>query len=186
MTSTEAPGAAPAPTLDRPVQLLGCALALLVTDPTAWSGRPTVDFVVPLFALAAALFAAAPLTARPVADGYRWYARLARHRNTAFAVMCIVLAATDPPPDWLAAVDAVLLLSYLLAVDAVASGPPGLRLLRRPLTLLAAYGGTAAVLVAALLPTTSLGPSSRLIAALALAGAGAAVAVALGLRWRRE
>ncbi|MEY9842363.1 hypothetical protein [Streptacidiphilus sp. EB103A] len=173
------------PTLDRPVQLLGCALALLVTDPTAWAGRPLPDLVVPLFALAAACYAAAPLAARPVATGYRWFARLARHRNTAFAVLCIVLAATDPPPAWLAAVDAVLLLTYLLAVDAVAAGPPGLRLLRRPVTLLAAYGGTAAVLAAALLPTTPLGPSARLFAALALAAAGGAVAVASGVRGRR-
>ena len=179
------PAPAPGPSLDRPIQILGCALALLVTDPTTWAGRPILDVLEPLFALAAAVFAAAPLTARPVATGHRWYARLSRHRNTAFAVMCIVLAATDSPPAWLAVVDAVLLLTYLLAVDAVAAGPPGLRLLRRPLTLLAAYGGTATVLAAALLPTTALGPSSRLIAAVALTGAGAAVAVASGVRGRR-
>jgi hypothetical protein len=179
--TTDAPG----PTLDRPAQLLGCVLALLVTNPAAWAGRPATDLVVPLFALAAAFFAAAPLTARPVATGYRWHARLSRHRNTAFAVMCIVLAAVDPPPAWLAAVDSILLLTYLLAVDAVVAGPPGLRLLRRPLTLLAAYGGTAAVLSAALLPTTPLGPTARLLAALALAAAGGAVAVAVGVRGRR-
>jgi hypothetical protein len=184
-TSTDAAGPA-GPALDRPVQLLGCALALLVTDPTAWAGRPNGDAVLPLLALAAAVFAAAPLAARPVADGYRWHARLSRHRNTAFAVMCVVLAATDPPPAWLAAVDAVLLLTYLLAVDAVTAGPPGLRLLRRPLTLLAAYGGTAAVLAAALLPTTPLGPSARILAALALTTAGTAVAVGVGVRGRRR
>jgi hypothetical protein len=101
-------------------------------------------------------------------------------------VMCVVLAATDPPPGWLAAVDAALLLTYLLAVDAVAAGPPGLRLLRRPLTLLAAYGATALVLAAALLPTTAMGPSSRLLAALALGAAAAAVAVAMTARGRRR
>ena len=94
-----------------------------------------------------------------------------------------MLAAADTPPDWLAACDAAVLLSYLLCVDAVAAGPPGARLIRRPSTLLAAYAATALVLAAAFLPTTSAGSWSRLVAALALAGAGIAVVAAMGA-WR--
>lgn len=166
-----------------PVRLLGCALALLVTDPPAWSGRSAADLVLPLLALAGALLAAAPLTARPVAVGFRWHARLLRHRNTAFVVGCLVLAAFDPPPGWLAACDAAVLLTYLLCVDAVTAGPPGARLLRRPLSLLTAYAATGLVLAAAFLPTTSAGPWSRLVAAVALGGAGIAVVAAMGA-WR--
>ncbi|MFC1413056.1 hypothetical protein ACEZCY_09080 [Streptacidiphilus sp. N1-12] len=179
MTTTTAPSG-----VDQLARYLGCLVALLVTDPTAWAGRPTVDLVLPLAAGLAAWFAATPLTARPVALGFRWRNRLSRHRNTAFAVMCVVLAAFNPPPGWLAACDTALLLTYLLCVDALAAGPPAARLLRRPLVLLCAYGASAVALTAALLPVAPTGPWARLLAALALAGAAAAVIAALTPRRR--
>ncbi|MEY9963559.1 hypothetical protein ABIA33_001592 [Streptacidiphilus sp. MAP12-16] len=195
MTPHPTPAPAPAPEaaqlwavpsrsrdLEWSVRLLGCAIAVLVTDPTAWLSRPPIDLLLPLLAVVGAWFAAPPLTARPVASGFRWYTRLARHRNTAFAVGCVLLAAANRPPGWLAACDTALLLTYLLCVDAVAAGPPGARLVRRPLALLTAYGASALVLTAALLPVAATGTWARLLAALALGASGAAVAGAVWVR----
>lgn len=169
---------------DLPLRLIGVLLAVLVTDPAAWFHRPPVDLVLPLLAGGAAWFAAVPVTARPVATGFRWRTRLARHRNSAFAVGCVLLAAANPPPVWLAGCETALLLSYLIALDAVTAGPPAARLLRRPLPLLAAYAASAAVFAAALLPVAPAGGWSRLVAAVALAGAGAALLAALAARRR--
>ncbi|MHA6759503.1 hypothetical protein [Streptacidiphilus sp. PAMC 29251] len=188
MTTSTAPSAAavpaPAPVqgLDQLARLLGCIVALLVTNPAGWGAHPWSYLVLPLLAALIAWFAATPLTARPVAYGFRWRARLSRHRNTAFAVMCVVLAAFNHPPGWLAACDTALLLTYLLCVDALAAGPPAARPLRRPLVLLCAYGASGIALAAALLPVAPSGPWARLLAALALAAAAAAVIAALSPR----
>lgn len=179
-TPTQAPVAGPA----QPARLLGIVVALVVTDPSSWASRPLPDLVVPAFAALAAWFAATPLTARPVALGFRWHTRLSRHRNTAFAVLCVLLAAVYQPPTWLAACDTALLLSYLLAVDAAAAGPPAVRLLRRPLVLLCAYGASAVALCAALLPVAPTGSWARLLASVALVGAAGAVIAALTARRR--
>jgi hypothetical protein len=176
---------APAASSGRPVRLLGCLLAVLVTDPTVWASRPPVLQLLPVAAFVGAFWAAAPLTARPVLQGFRWYRRLARHRNTAFAVCCVALATLHQPPPWLAACDAALLLTYLVCVDAAAAGPPGARLLRRPPALLAAYGATALVFAAAVLPVSTAGTWGRVVAALAVAAASTALAVALRAGPRR-
>jgi hypothetical protein len=167
------------------VRLLGVALTVLVTDPTTWLSRSTAGLVLTLLAAVVAWFAALPLTARPVALGFHWRTRLVRHRNTAFAVLCVLLAAVNRPPDWLAACDAALLLGYLLLVDAVAAGPPGARLLRRPVALGCAFGSSGVALAAALVPVSPSGPWVRILAAVALIGAAAAVIAALGARGRR-
>ena len=168
------------------VRLLGLAVALLVTDPTGWVSRSLPGLALTLAVAVVGWFAATPLTARPIALGFTWRARLTRHRNTAFAVLCVLVAAVHRPPDWLAACDAALLLSYLLLLDAVAAGPPAARLLRRPLALGCAYGSSGVVLAAALVPVAPTGPWVRLLAAVALAGAAAAVLTALSNRSPRR
>jgi hypothetical protein len=184
--AVSAPASAEAPqNLGPLVRLLGVVLAVLVTDPTSWGSRPVPYLTFTVLAAVAAWFGADPLTARPVAISFRWRSRLSRHRNTAFAVMCVVLAAFNRPPDWLAGCDVALLLTYLLCVDALAAGPPAVRLLRRPLVLCCAFGGSALALAAALVPVTPSGSWARLLAALALAGAAAAVVAALAARARR-
>ncbi|MFC1416621.1 hypothetical protein [Streptacidiphilus cavernicola] len=194
MTSRPAPAGAPAGA-PRPaaeggqggfVRLLGVILALLVTDPVTWTSRTLPGLVLTVAVAVLAWFGASPLTARPVALGFRWRVRLLRHRNTAFAVLCVLVAATERPPGWLAGCDAALLLSYLLLVDAVAGGPPAARLLRRPVALVCAYGGSGVVLAAALVPVAPAGPWVRLLAAAALAAAAAAVMTALAARRTRR
>ncbi|QMU75780.1 hypothetical protein GXW83_08545 [Streptacidiphilus sp. PB12-B1b] len=165
-----------------PLRLLGCVLALAVTDPAGWFSGSLGRLLLPVFAIAGAVAAAGPMTARPVVRDSRLRAQIPRHRNTLFVVGCVVLAALIPPPGWLAACDTALLLCYLLSLDAVVGGPSALRLLRRPLVLVAFFGSSALVLAAALLPVGTAGPWARLLAALAIAASTASVAAALWLR----
>ena len=172
----------PATDLGWPLRLLGCLIAVAVSDPTAWFGGSALRLLLPLCALAVAYVAAAPLSARPTGGDFRWRIQLLRHRNTAFVLGSVLVAAVNRPPGWLAAVDTALLLGYLLLLDAVVSGPPGLRLLRRPAVLLAAVGASALVLAGALLPVHGGGAWARLLAALALIAAVATAAAVLWLR----
>ncbi|MEZ0093787.1 hypothetical protein [Streptacidiphilus sp. EB129] len=162
-----------------PLRLLGCVLALLATDPTAWASRPPIDLLLPLLAAAGGFFGAAPVLARPVISGFRLRNRIARHRATVFAVGCVVLLTLHRPPDWLAGCEVVLLLTYLVSVDAAAAGPPGARTARRPWALLAAYASALLVFAAALLPVTDSGAWARLAAAVAVVASGAATAAVL-------
>jgi len=168
--------------MDGPVRAIGTVLALAVTDPTTWFAGSPARLLLPLLALAGAWFAAPAVAARPVTGNFRWHRRLLSQRNTAFAVACVVLAATFTPPAWLACCDTGLLLTYLLCLDAVDGGPPARQLIHRPLALLAAYGSSAAVLAAALLPAPAIGPWGRLLAAAALAATAASLTAALWLR----
>jgi hypothetical protein len=167
-----------------PVRLLGVLGAVLATDPPGWADRPRLQLVLPLALAMGAWFAATPVSARPVATGYRWFQRLARHRNTAFAAICVLVAALNPPPTWLAACEVALLLSYLVLLDSIVAGPPAARLLRSPWTLSAAYCAAAVVLAAAVLPVAPSGAWARLAAAVALVAAAAAVTAALITRRR--
>ena len=164
------------------MRLLGCLIAVAVSDPTAWFAGSALRLLLPLCALAAAYVAAPPLSARPTGGDFRWRIQLLRHRNTAFVLGSVLVAAVNRPPGWLAAVDTALLLGYLLLLDGVVAGPPGARLLRRPRVLLAAVGASALVLAAALLPVHGGGAWARLLAALALIAAVATAATVLRLR----
>ena len=172
----------PADDLAWPMRLLGCLIAVAVSDPTAWFAGSALRLLLPLCALAAAYVAAPPLSARPTGGDFRWRIQLLRHRNTAFVLGSVLVAAVNRPPGWLAAVDTALLLGYLLLLDGVVAGPPGARLLRRPRALLAAVGASALVLAAALLPVHGGGAWARLLAALALIAAVATAATVLRLR----
>ncbi|MDF9815117.1 hypothetical protein [Streptomyces sp. SPB162] len=144
-----------------PVRGLGIALALAACDP-AVTASPTPGHVLPpLAAVALAWWAAPPLVRRPVRYSARKAVLLSQHRNTVFAVSCVVLAAFSTPPVWLASCVAALLLTYLLIVDACAAGPAGLRQLRSRHIPLTAYGASALVLFAAFAPSdgSSWGPA---------------------------
>ncbi|WP_051940904.1 hypothetical protein [Phaeacidiphilus oryzae] len=159
---------------------LALLLALAVARPSELGDLP---LTVLLLVLA---WCAGPSRARrPVTVSYRWWPRLVQHRNTVFAVACVLVAAVrggGAPPVALAAADTVLLLSYLVLVDARTAGPVGRRRLR-PAALLAGYGASALVLVAASADVGHAGHWwARPLAALAIAGAGAALALTQGLR----
>ncbi|QMU68400.1 hypothetical protein [Streptacidiphilus sp. P02-A3a] len=166
------------------LRLLGVPLALAVTDPAGWFSGPPARLLLPLVAVLGALAGAGPVAARPVLGDGRWRRRIVRYRNSLFTAGCVLFAALFPPPGWLAVCDTVLLLSYLLLLDAFVGGPPAAALLRRPLALLSLYAGSGVVLAAALLPVDATGAWARLIAALAIAGSGAGVLAALRLRHR--
>lgn len=166
------------------LRLLGVPLALAVTDPAGWFSGSPARLLLPLFAVLGALAGAGPVAARPVVSDTRWRRQLVRYRNSLFTAGCVLFAALIPPPGWLAACDTVLLLSYLLLLDAFVGGPPAAGLLRRPLALLSLYAGSGVVLAAALVPVDATGAWARLIAALAIAASGAGVLAALRLRGR--
>jgi hypothetical protein len=165
--------------LELPLRILGMLLALAVTDPTTWFSGSGMRLLLPLLALLGAWFTAPAVAARPVADNFHWYRRLVQQRNTAFTVVCVLLAAMNPPPVWLACCDTGLLLTYLLCLDAVDGGPPGRRVLQRPTALLGAYASSAVVLAAAFTPVTAAGSWARLLAALAVAATAGALAAAV-------
>jgi hypothetical protein len=174
----EAPGA---PTL------IGIALALAATDPSSWGSRAGAALAALLvFALLMALWAAPVVVQRAVAYSGAWTATAARHRNTLFAAACTVVAGLGDPPVWLAAVDAALLLAYLLAVDALAAGPVGVRQIRAVRTPLGSAAASAAVLLAAEAPVNTGAVWGRVVAALAVAAAAAAVGLALWSRTQRR
>ncbi|MCZ4120651.1 hypothetical protein [Streptomyces sp. H39-S7] len=165
-----------------PVRGLGVALALAACDPHLTGSVTPGDVVPPLAAVALAWWAAPPLVRRPVQYSARKAALLSQHRNTVFAVGCVVLAAFSTPPVWLASCVAALLLTYLLIVDACAAGPAGIRQLRARHVPLTAYGASALVLFAAFAPSdgSAWGP---VVAAAALIAVAYAVGTAL---WPRE
>ncbi|NEA57852.1 hypothetical protein G3I60_27765 [Streptomyces sp. SID13666] len=166
----------------RPVRGLGVALALAACDP-AVTGSPTMgDVLTPLAAVVLAWWAAPPLVRRPVQYSARKAALLSQHRNTVFAVGCVVLAAFSAPPVWLASCVTALLLTYLLIVDACAAGPAGIRQLRSRHIPLTAYGASGLVLFAAFAPSdgSAWGPA---VAVSAVCAAAYAVGTAL---WPRR
>ncbi|GAA1949479.1 hypothetical protein [Kitasatospora viridis] len=159
-----------------PSRFLGAVLLVASVDPMAAQGGTART----VLAVAGALFgwwAAAPLTARPVAPSARLGMRIMRHRNTVLAVAAVVLAAIGNPPAWLAVAVTALLLGYLLHVDARGHAhlPAG------PAATVAACAAAAVVLAAALLPAQS-SQSARLLAALGVAVAGAAIGLTLHQR----
>lgn len=165
-----------------PVRGLGVALALAACDPAVTSSPTMGDVLTPLAAVVLAWWAAPPLVRRPVQYSARKAALLSQHRNTVFAVGCVVLAAFSAPPVWLASCITALLLTYLLIVDACAAGPAGIRQLRSHHIPLTAYGASGLVLFAAFAPSdgSAWGPA---VAAAAVCAAAYAVGTAL---WPRR
>jgi hypothetical protein len=155
-------------------RIFGPALALAAADPTEWSSTFGSRQLWAIALVVLGVWAAAPVVGRPVLTSHHWYKVLARHRNTLFAALCAVTAAAGKPPIWLTAADAALLLGYLLAVDACAAGPIGVRQLRMYWPATVAAGGTAAVLAVTQLIST-LGPTPTPIGRW-LGGAGAGLA----------
>ncbi|MFI5527965.1 hypothetical protein ACIA8O_05345 [Kitasatospora sp. NPDC051853] len=155
-------------------RLLGLALVLaadaaVASTPAAWLAL--LPFTVP------AAWFAAPSAPGAAASGSNWQAVLSRHRPTAFATGCVLLAALGGPPLWLAAAFTALLLGYLLYVDRLTSGSAAPSPRRQPAPA-AAYGAAALVLAAAAVPVGRAAPGP-LVALLAVAGAALAAAVAL-------
>lgn len=161
-----------------PIRGLGIALALAACDPALSTHMTPADVLPPAAAIALAWWAAPPLVRRPVQYSARKAALLAQHRNTVFAVACVVLAAFSTPPVWLASCVAALLLTYLLIVDACAAGPAGIRQLRARHIPAAAYGASALVLFAAFAPADS-GAWGPAVAAAAVCAVAYAVGAAL-------
>jgi hypothetical protein len=164
------------------VLLLGIALALAAVDPTKLGSRGPVGWLFALAALVATIWAAPVVSRRPAAQSVRLTSQVARHRNTVFAVGCTIMAGFSDPPVWLMVIDAALLLAYLLAVDALAAGPVGIRQLRRGTAPLSALAAVAIVLLAAQAPVNSGAVWGRIVAALAVAAAATAAGAALWIR----
>jgi hypothetical protein len=180
--SEEEPGAVAALLPDNAALLLGVALVLAVTDPTRLAGRGPIGWLAAACGVVAAIWAAPVVARRPAVDSVRPINLLARHRNTAFAVGCTVAAGFSDPPVWLMAVDAGLLLAYLLVVDALAAGPVGARQLARGTAPLAALAAIVIVLLAARAPVSSGAVWGRIVAAIAVAVAAVAAGAALWIR----
>jgi hypothetical protein len=117
------------------------------------------------------------LPVRPTTYSSRVHRRLARHRNTVLATAAVLVAMVSHPSAWLAAAVTMLLLGYLLHVDARSHAhlPTG------PGAAIAAIAAAAVVLAAALAPAQSSG-AARLLAALGVAAAAGAVGLALHQR----
>lgn len=164
------------------VLLLGVALALAAVDPTKLGSRGPVGWLFAMAALVATIWAAPVVSRRPAAQSIRLTSQISRHRNTVFAVGCTIVAGFSDPPVWLMAIDAALLLAYLLAVDALAAGPIGIRQLRRGTAPLSALAAAAIVLLAARAPVNSGAVWGRIVAALAVAAAATAAGAALWIR----
>jgi hypothetical protein len=162
---------------NRITALTGAALALTATDPAQPSMRGPFGWLAAAVAVVAALWAAPAVVQRPITPAVTWTRLLARHRNTVFAVGCVVVAGFGSPPFWLAAADTALMLAYLLAVDALAAGPVGVRQLRRGVAPAAAAG--ALVLLAAQAPVDAGVVWGRIAAAIAVAAAALAAGAAL-------
>jgi hypothetical protein len=164
------------------VLLLGVVLALTVTDPTQLAKRGAIGWFLTAVVIVAAIWAAPVVAQRPAVEAVHWSSQLARHRNTVFAAGCVIIAGFDNPPVWLMAVDAALLLTYLLAVDALAAGPIGIRQLRRGVAPLAAAAASAVTLLGAEAPVNSGAIWGRVVAAVAVAAAALAAGTALWIR----
>jgi hypothetical protein len=162
--------------------LLGIALALAATDPTKLTQRGPIGWLLVAAAVVAALWAAPAVAQRPTTTTVEWANQLVRHRNTVFAVACVVVAGFGSPPVWLAAVDTALLLAYLLAVDALAAGPIGVRQLRRRAVPLAAAAAGAVTLLGAQAPVNPGAVWGRIVGAIAVAAAALATGAALWIK----
>lgn len=164
------------------VLLLGMALVLAAVDPTKLGSRGPIGWLFTMAALVAAIWAAPVVSRRPTAQSIRLANQLGRHRNTAFAVGCTIVAGFSDPPVWLMVIDAALLLAYLLVVDTFAAGPIGIRQLRQGIAPLCAAAAVAIVLLAAQAPVNSGAVWGRIVGALAVAAAAAAAGAALWIR----
>lgn len=167
---------------NRAALILGLALALAVTDPTKIANRDPVGWLLDVAVLVGAIWAAPVIAQRPASTTVHWTGQLARHRNTVFAVSCVIIAGFGNPPVWQMIVDAALLLAYLLTVDALAAGPIGIRQLRRGIAPAAAAVASAVALLAAHAPVDTGAVWGRAVAAVAIAAAALAAGAALWIR----
>lgn len=161
---------------------LGLALALAATDPAKIAHRDPVGWLLTVAVLVGAIWAAPVVAQRPSTTAAHWVGQLVRHRNTVFAVSCVIIAGFGNPAVWQMIVDAALLLAYLLIVDALAAGPIGIRQLRRGVAPAAAAGASAVALLAAHAPVDSGAVWGRVVAAVAVVAAALAAGAALWVR----
>lgn len=167
---------------NRAALLLGLALALAATEPAKIAERDPVGWLLTLAFLVGAIWAAPVVAQRPAATAVHWMGRLSRHRNTVFAVSCVIIAGFGDPPVWQMVIDAALLLAYLLTVDVLAAGPIGIRQLRRGMAPAAAAVASAVTLLAAHAPVDTGAVWGRVVAAVAVAAAALAAGAALWVR----
>lgn len=167
---------------NRTALVLGLALALAVTDPSKLADRNPVGWLLTVAVLVGAIWAAPVIAQRPASMAVHWIGQLARHRNTVFVVGCTIIAGFGNPPVWQMVVDAALLLTYLLTVDALAAGPIGIRQLRRRTAPAAAAVASTIALLAAHVPVNSGAVWGRVVAAIAVAAAALAAGAALWVR----
>ncbi|MCG6494047.1 hypothetical protein [Kitasatospora sp. A2-31] len=158
--------------------MVGDALVLAAAGAGGEGGAARLGPVGLVAALALATWAAPP-PPLPARRPTTWPARLAAHRTTVLATGGVVLAALGEPSLWRGAAVAVLLVGYLLLVDAL--GPDRRR--PRPAHALAALAASALVLPPAFAPTGAQ-DWSRPVAVLGVVVA--AVGVGLALHSRRH
>ncbi|MGH3417354.1 MAG: hypothetical protein ACRDSS_12870, partial [Actinocrinis sp.] len=83
------------------VLLLGLVLAVCATNPTDLVASGASGWLLTAAAVLVAAWAAPVIARRPSIDNVHWSGQLARHRNTVFAVACVIVAAFSDPPLWL-------------------------------------------------------------------------------------
>lgn len=150
-----------------PMRILGALLLLGALDPPNWPHYPGPQWFFGAAAACGGFWAGAPTLERPEMRSHRLKHQALRYRNTLLAVVAALLAATQRPPVWLMAVEVLLLLTYLLLVDA---GAAPVRTASRQLGQAAyAYAASALVLLSALAPVTG-GGWGRIVAAIAVLG----------------
>lgn len=151
-------------------RLLAVAAGALAVDPLARPVEPHLLLVIPLAVLG--WTAGVPVRGRLVLRQPPGVGRLARHRATAFGVVCVGCAAgLTSGPWWLTAADTLFFTAWVMACDLTAGGPPARRALHGP-GAAAVPALTAVVLLAARLPVSPAPVAGRLTAAaVVLAGA---------------
>lgn len=162
-----------------PYRVLGALLLVGALDPARWPDYLGPQWFFGAFAALFGLWAGAPVVRRPVLDAHRWGDKLSRHRNTLLAAAAALLAAMQSPPVWLMAVETLLLLGYLILVDAATAAARSPR--AQAAQALGAAAAAALVLLAALAPVTG-GSWARLVAGVAVLGALGLLYPALRLR----
>jgi hypothetical protein len=163
-----------------PMRILGALLLVGALDPARWPDYLSPQWFFGGAALVAGFWGGGPVVDRPEVRSHRLRHQALRYRNTLLAAVAALFAAFQSPPVWLMAVEAALLLTYLMLADAgTAPRRPGDQQLSHAGY---AYGASAVVLLAALAPVSG-GGWGRIVAGVAVLGTLGLLLGALRLRY---